>query len=228
MRYPRIYLDKMFSMKKSAILFLVILLTGFASQAQVKLGLKFSPTIVTTRAFEQMDTLDIEAADRSFKFALGLIADYKLTETYYLSSGIIVVPKRVGISLTPEGGGTFAPSTEYYDLQYVQIPLTLKLYTNEFAPDASIYFQVGGTMDIKVFEQPVKEEYKFVSEFQDADACVVLGGGFEYRAGLNTVLYTGVTYNRGLGSVVKNTQPALREEFYLRTSVLMIDLGIKF
>ena len=215
-------------MNRTHLLVLAFVLIGLSTQAQVKLGLKFSPTLVSTRTFLQSDTLDVDPADRSFKFALGLIADYELTETYFLSSGILVVPKRVGLTISPENGGTYPASIEYYDLQYVQIPLTLKLYTNEIAPDASMFFQVGATADFKVFEQPVEEEYKFVEGVNAVDANVVLGGGFEYKAGLNTVLYLGATYNRGLSSVIKTTQTALSEEFFVRTSVLMFDFGIKF
>ena len=215
-------------MNKHFILLILLFFLATVTEAQVKLGLKFSPTLITTRTFLQADTLDVEPADRVFKFALGLVADYELTETYFVSSGLLLVPKRVGLVITPENGGTYPASTEYYDLQYVQIPLTLKLYTNEFAPDASVFFQVGCTADFKVFEQPVEEEYDFVDEFRGADASVVLGGGFEYKAGLNTVLYLGATYNRGLSNVIKTTKTALTEEFYVRTSVLMFDFGIKF
>ena len=215
-------------MNRSYIVTLVFLSFGYILQAQVKLGLKFSPTLVNTRTFLQSDTLDVEPGDRSFKFALGLIADYELSETYFLSSGLLVVPKRVGLAISPENGGTYPAATEYYDLQYIQIPLTLKLFTNEIAPDASMYFQVGTAMDIKVFEQPVEEEYVFVEEFKNVDADVILGAGFEYKAGLNTVLFLGATYNRGLSSVIKTTQTALTEEFFVRTSVLMFDFGIKF
>ncbi|MFT6135922.1 MAG: hypothetical protein ACJAZM_002423, partial [Cyclobacteriaceae bacterium] len=43
-----------------------------------------------------------------------------------------------------------------------------------------------------------------------------------------TVIFTGITYNRGLANVVKTTQPTLSEEFSIRNSVLMFDIGLKF
>lgn len=215
-------------MSKNIALFVLIFVGSLSASAQVKLGLKFSPSINNSRTFLPSDTIDVDPVNGLFKFSLGLIADMELTDTYYLSSGLLVVPKRVGIDIKPENGSTFAPRTEYFDLQYVQIPATLKLYTNEILPDGSLYFQVGGAADIKVFEQPVEEEYDFISEFSTVDLTVVFGGGFEYQAGLNTALFGGVTYNRGLTNVVKSTQSALDNEFAIRTSVLMFDLGIKF
>lgn len=215
-------------MNKNIALLALLLIVTLTASAQVKLGLKFSPSINNSRSFLPSDTINLEAETGLFRFSLGLIADMELTDTYYLSSGVIVVPKRIGMNISPENTGSFAPSTQYYDLQYVQIPATLKLFTNEIIPDGSLYFQVGGAADIKVFEQPVEEEYDFIGEFTNLDLTVVFGGGFEYQAGLNTALFGGVTYNRGLTNVVKTTSSALSEDFSIRTSVLMIDLGLKF
>lgn len=215
-------------MTKNIALFVFMFMMAIGASAQIKLGLKFSPSLNNSRTFLPSDTIDIDPENGLFKFSLGLIADVELTETYFLSSGVLVVPKRVGINITPENGSTFAPSQEFFDLQYVQIPVSLKLYTNEIIPDGSMYFQVGGAADIKVFEQPVEEEYDFVEEFGNMDVTVVFGGGFEYQAGLNTALFAGLTYNRGLTNVVKTTRSALSEDFSIRSSVLMFDLGIKF
>lgn len=205
--------------------FFFVALSGYA---QVTLGLKFSPSINNSRSFLPSDTVDVDPETGLFKFSLGLIADMELTETYFLSTGLLVVPKRIGVSITPENAGNFTASTQFFDLQYLQIPATLKLFTNEIVPDGSLYFQVGGAADIKVFDQPVEEEYDFVQDFNNLDVAVIFGGGFEYQAGLNTAVFGGVTYNRGLTNVIKTTQPALDEDFSIRTSVLMIDLGIKF
>jgi hypothetical protein len=219
---------KTIKMSRTIAFAFIFLGIGFASVAQVKLGLKFSPSLNSSRTFLPSDTVDVDPDNGLLKISLGLIADLELTETYFVSTGVMVVPKRVGVIIKPENGATFSESKEYFDMQYVQIPATLKLFTNEIIPDGSMYFQVGGAADIKVFEQPVEEEYEFIGEFNNLDVTVILGGGFEYQAGLNTALFAGVTYNRGLTNVVKTTQPALDDDFSIRTSVLMIDLGIKF
>ncbi|MFT4738143.1 MAG: hypothetical protein ACI8QD_000518 [Cyclobacteriaceae bacterium] len=215
-------------MRKALILLLSITLLSLDAISQVKLGLKFSPSIVSSRTFLPADTLDVEPETGLFRISLGLIADYELSDTYFVSTGLLVVPKRIGINISPENGGSYPASQEFYDLQYIQIPATLKLYTNEIIPDGSIYFQVGAAADFKVFDQPVEEEYQFIQEFKPIDVSVILGGGFEYQAGLNTVIFTGITYNRGLANVVKTTQPTLSEEFSIRNSVLMFDIGLKF
>ena len=214
-------------MNKNIALLALLFVVSLTASAQVKLGLKFSPSLNNSRTFLPSDTIDVEPVNGLFKFSLGLIADMELTNTYFLSSGVMVVPKRIGIDIRPENSGSFAPSTQYFDLQYVQIPATLKLFTNEILPDGSMYFQVGGAADIKDFEQPVEEEYGFIGDFSSLDLTVVFGVGFEYQAGLNTALFGGITYNRGLTNVVKTTQSALND-FSIRTSVLMFDIGIKF
>ena len=61
------------------------------------------------------------------------------------------VPKRVGIE---SSGGV----EEAYRLHYLQIPIALKLFTNEVALDTRVYFQVGLTADVKLLEDNLTEQ----------------------------------------------------------------------
>ena len=198
--------------------------------SQVKLGLKFSPVIANSRIEFSSDSLNVENDGSSFRFALGLVADKQLTETYFLSTGLFVVPKRVGISVSPDAGGT--QIKEEYFLQYLQIPISLKLFTNEIKPDLSIYFQVGGAFEIKLNDRPAEDDYAngyLDEEFKGVDGNAMIGIGTEYRAGINTILFAGFTYQRGLFNSLKGTGPAaFNSDLVIRNNVFMIDLGVKF
>jgi hypothetical protein len=39
----------------------------------------------------------------------------------------------------------------------IQVPVGVKLYTNEVAPDIRVYFQLGGTLDFKLAEKAKKK-----------------------------------------------------------------------
>lgn len=202
-------------------------------EAQTKIGLKFSPTISTNRVnlrYESAstDTLDIENNENTFKFSLGVVLDHAFTDTYHFSTGIIYLPKRVGMTILAENGGTYPNPEEAYDLQYLQIPLTLKLFTNEILPDLSVFFQVGAAPEIKLYEEPVEEEYRLVEQFSPLDLSAILGGGLEYSAGLNTILFFDVSYQRGLLNTIKSTSVAMPDDFSIRTTSVLIDFGIKF
>jgi hypothetical protein len=210
-----------------------LVLSTFFSVAQTKIGLKFSPLLSVSRTdlrYENTanDTLDIDPSGLFGRISLGLVVDHSLSDTYYFSTGVSFLPKRVGVDIVGESGGFYANPSELYNLQYIQIPISLKLFTNEVLPDLSIFFQVGAGAEIKVFEEPVEDNYTLIRGFRPFDASVILGGGVEYRAGINTVLFADISYQRGLINIVKSTTPALPETFSIRTSAIMLDLGVKF
>ncbi len=213
----------------SALCFIVF----FTAEAQTKIGLKFSPFFSTNRVNLRyndlsQDTLDITKDQTFTRFSLGLIVDQSLTDTYVFSTGIVFIPKRIGFTVEPENGAFFSPITEAYNLQYLQLPVSLKLFTNEVLPDLSIFFQVGAGAEFRIFDSPVEETYNFIEEFNPFDLSVILSAGTEYRAGVNTVLFADVSYQRGLLNTVKTTTVPLPENFSIRSTVIMIDLGIKF
>lgn len=225
-------------MRKTFILILLITAGASSTIAQSKLGLKFSPIFTSTRT-ALIDTLyDVENDGNRFKFSLGLIYDHEITETYYFSTGLIFVPKSITFSVTDETSNTTLPYAsqprsgqpkEEYRLNYLQVPLTLKLYTNEIQPDMRVYFQVGGALEFKVFDAPVKEEYTLVEEFKDFDTSVIFGAGLEFRAGINTTLFGGLTYQRGLNNVLKSERfGGFQQELEFRTGIFSIDIGLKF
>lgn len=159
---------------------------------------------------------------------MGLISDFEISETYLFSTGIIYSPKTFSMRIDGENGGSHINPLEEYDVAYLQFPMSLKLFTNEIVPDLAVFFQVGVGAEFKINDQAVEEEYTLISDFKFFDTNVILGAGVEYRAGINTVLYVEGSYQRGLLNVVKATEPSIGNEFDLRASVFMIDLGIKF
>ncbi len=212
-------------MKRILTAFILALpLLGFA---QTKIGLKFSPLITSSRFDLTSDTLDIESGGAGFKFGLGLIVDHAFTDNYSFSSGLLIVPKRVNAEIRGEDGGTFPNLSEEYNLQYLQIPITLKLYTNEVAPDMTVFFQVGGAVEIKIDEKPLEEDYILIDQFNPVDMTASIGAGLEYRVGINTTLFGGFNFQRGLINIVNETEP--RDlELVAKNTVFAIDFGIKF
>ena len=207
----------------SVFVFLLVVQIAFG---QVKLGLKFSPQLSLNQVELISDTLDMENASSTARFSLGLVVDKQFTDTYYFSTGLIIMPKRVGINIIPENGGTTPNTFEAYNLQYLQIPVTLKLYTNEIQPDLSIFFQVGGTLELKVDDRPKDEDYVLIEKFNPLDIGAMLGAGAEYRIGINTILFGGFSYQQGLINVVNETRDNI--DLTIKNSVITLDLGVKF
>lgn len=205
-------------MKK--ILFFSLILFSTAATAQVQLGLKLAPVIVSNRVTN--DSLTAKNDGSSVKMSIGLIADKPLSDNYMLSSGLVYVPKRAAFR-DPNLG-----LNEEYNVQYLQIPLTVKLFTNEIAPDIKVYFQVGGALEIKVFDEPLDPSYTLIDKFNPIEIPVILASGVEYRAGLSTTIFAAFSYQRGLTNVVNEVSVPTADDLAIRSTVVSIDLGVKF
>ncbi|NQW28124.1 MAG: outer membrane beta-barrel protein [Flammeovirgaceae bacterium] len=214
-------------MRNYILLVSIILVYATSSVAQPKLGLKFSPLFTSNLINLDNDTIDVTSGKTSTRFSIGLIIDHPITDMYYASSGLIYLPKRINVNFEAENGGS-APvnSFESYDLNYLQIPVSLKFFTNEVALDLSIYFQIGVAAEIKIYEQKLQEEYDYISKFNLLDVSGLIGGGLEYRIGDNTALITGLSLQKGLINVVNQTFD--NSDLIIRNKVICIDLALKF
>jgi hypothetical protein len=117
-----------------------------------------------------------------------------------------------------------------YTLQYVQIPFTLRMYTNEISTDMKVYFQVGGTFDVKVDSKNKKIAYAgdpVITKFSRFDASVLAGAGVELQMGSETYLMAGIRYQRGLINSASKYDNGI-QSFKLNSDFISLDLGIKF
>jgi len=198
--------------------FLLFIISGAGTFAQTRLALKLAPVFASNRVTNDDQSADNDGS--SFKLSIGLIVDKPLSDTYFLNSGLVYIPKRAAFR-------TDTAYSEAYTLQYLQIPLTLKLLTNEIAPDFKAYFQIGGGLEVKVFDEEDDPDYFVVNKFNPIDFSVILGTGVEYMAGINTTLFGGISYQRGLVNAVNETTEG-EDDLQMRNTVISIDLGVKF
>ena len=200
-----------------------LFLTGYATAfAQVKVGVQLSPTLSFNRVSGETDNLDFSSQGIGGRLLAGAVVDYMLTENYFVSSGVFFVPKRVGLR-----DGATNEIKETYKLHYLQIPATMKLFTNEVALDTRIYFQGGFALDFKLKEDNISEKAEYVNDFGFADASLLLATGAEYRYGYNTILFGGFSYRRGFGNVVRNAA-ASAGDLVIKNDLFSLDFGIKF
>lgn len=206
----------------------ILLLTLFITLAspafsQFTLGIKVSPQLSTNRVESSSDSISFSSDGAGLRLALGPIADFKIRENYYASTGLLFVSKRAGV----EASTPLGTIREEYNLQYLQIPITLKLFTNEVALDKKIYFQVGGTLDFNINEEPEKQENILIRDFLLFDASLLIGMGMEYKVGVNTILFAGFTYQRGMVNTVNKDAP-VAGDLSLKIDQISLDLGVKF
>ncbi len=209
-------------MKRTLFIFSFVLFT-LPAFSQLKIGLQVSPSLSFNRVRDEAPNADFASSGVGGRMLAGVIGDYNWQENYFFSSGLFFIPKRVGIQ-----GSEPNEIKETHKLHYLEIPATLKLFTNEVALDTRIYFQVGLTADIKILEDNISDRVEYISDFRAFDSNVLVGAGAEYRFGYNTVLFGGLTYRRGLVNVLKEPLNASADGLIIKNDILSLDLGVKF
>ena len=210
---------------KKLIIFFTFLFISHSGYSQFRISLELSPLFSVNRVEASSDSLSITPGGAKAKISAGAVFDFFLKENYYFSTGAFYVPKHVGLSIFLENEDR--EIEENHKLQYLRIPLTFRVFTNEISLDKRIYFQFGLTGDIKLNEKTDTREPLFVEKFTTFDGSALIGFGLEYRVGYNTTIYGGFSYSRGLVNVV-DEQIEIDSDLEVRNDIFEIDLGIYF
>lgn len=221
-------------MKKLTLLSLFLCLS-YGAFAQIEIGLMVSPTITGNR-FVAEDKYNFKQENSNLRLGVGVIADYFFSQHYAFSTGLVYRSKGSEISYTyePQDGNGPITLTDDIAIQYIELPVTLKLFTNEIAPSTILYFQVGGSLNTKVAakvnDKKVIDGDKTAKRFNIFEADAMLGGGTEFQFGESTKLFAGITYHRGL-SDIDNKYYSDRlgdKNISIKNNGVSLDFGVKF
>jgi hypothetical protein len=188
-----------------ALAFVAAFQTANAQDNKFNFGLKISPTVAWFKGSENLDN-----DGSKIGFAYGLMADFNFSNNYAFGTGIDV---------TYRGG-----KLKYQDtyklktvLQYIELPITLKLKTNEIG--YMTYFgRVGFAPGINI-----KTDGDFKkSDINPINMALIVGLGAQYSLGGKTALLMGITFNNGFLDVVKEKDAKAISNF------LALDLGVMF
>ncbi|MBC3540462.1 porin family protein [Rufibacter sediminis] len=209
------------------------------ASAQVEIGVKVSPSVTSTRTIAK-DQYNFKNDGAGVGFGLGVIADYFFGTNYAFSSGLLYNVKggEVAYNYTQnvDGVTTNKSGSDDINLQYLEIPLTLKLFTNEVAPETRLYFQAGGSLNTmlaaKVNDKKVEDSSgdKYTKRFNTFEIGAVLGAGAEWQLGQSTKVFGGLSYHRGLTDVDDNYYSGTfgDKKVELKNNSFALDFGIKF
>ena len=235
-------------MKKAFLALLALIATAETASAQVEIGLKVSPTITSLRADSPTGTAvgnNFAGAGSKLSFGGGLVVDYFFGENYAFSTGLLLTGKGGTISYnetknsTGGGNGLNFTNSLKISTQYLELPISVKLFTNEIATATRLYFQVGGSLNVPIGTRVNGE--KFYTDpsnntsvkagdyiyFFDADALVAAGA--EYTLGQSTKIFAGLGYRRGLVDIDHYFESKRGfSDVTIKNSSFGLDLGIKF
>lgn len=219
-------------MKKIA-LFTIATLSTLLTVAQDFQEWKIAPRVSPGIAWMKPDSKFMTNEGNVFRFGFGLMIDKHFTENYAIGTGLEV--SRFGGILSFKETGRVAgqdliwQTKREYDLRYVEIPLTLKLRTNEIGYitywgqfGISAGLNIRAKSDDEIDYELVKvstesstnwiksdlvnltsEDNDIKDDIQIFRVGLVIGGGIEYGLSGNTSLIAGITYNNGFTNALK-------------------------
>jgi hypothetical protein len=229
------------------------------AQGTVRFGIQTSPT------FAWMNTSDanVNRSGTNLGLRLAMMSEYYFRESYAVTSGI-GFHFNSGGQLLFEEPGAYWPNSDLnpgvdtlgggaklrYNLQYVEIPLGLKMRTREFGylsywlePNLTFGFrsQARGDIEGRRFDGgTVGEDGDKISirnEIGGLNLSWGLGGGIEYTLSGTTSLLAGIDMRFGFSDVTKNTgtyfdssrnDEPRGEDSRAQISSLALKLGILF
>jgi hypothetical protein len=225
-----------------------------AQQRDLRFGLQASP------AFTWMTTDNnlINSDGTNLGLKLGLTSEYYFRENYAISSGIgfhfnaggklFYEDRFERISLWPEVDGvpdTLTGGTAFkYSVQYVEIPIGLKLRTREFGylryflqPELGLWFQGRSRGNVEnTSEVDPEEDLDIGSAVANLNLSWGIGGGIEYSLSDNTALIGGLAFQSGFADVTRDRNTTLeregrqpeRDDSKGRINSLVIRIGVMF
>ena len=226
-------------MKKIVFVFCLLfaLHTGFAQDKKVQISLRLAPNLSFTSITPGSSWSGSSKGSTGFRVMFGPSFDFFFAENYAFSTGLWYNVKAGNINAVYRSIPTDEPveTTVSYNLQYLTIPATIKLYTNEIMPDVRMYFQVGGTVDFKLAEKRKGgDEIKDLSGFtpggkifNSLNVGPYLGVGGELVLSSSNTVFAGINYSRGVIPIGGNNV-ADNGNLKPQSAQLALEVGLKF
>jgi hypothetical protein len=195
------------------------------ARSQIVVGVKVSPSVIHNRIGSVPPGYDIRNAGLSMRPAAGIFVDYRHENRHTaFSTGIIYRPKVLKYrAYLPEEPELLEKT---HRLQYLEVPLLLKLYTDEFALDKRFYTECGLVPALLIHQEQTRPEYPLITGFRPIDVALQLGAGAEFQLGPRTLFQMGLSYSRGLVNISKSD--VLAAGLVFKNSMISLDFGLRY
>lgn len=227
-------------MKKLVFVLLIFISTASFAQ-KVRFGFHIDPSL----AWLQPDIKQISFNGMKIGFNYGLIVDFNLSDNYALSTGLAISHNGGKISYDsayaalPESfPNEYFPagSKVIYNLQNLEIPIGLKLKTNQIGY-ITYFAHISGFTRLKLsavgdVETPnstndINSE-KILDDVRLLNFAWEVGGGIEYSLGGRTALLAGIYFNNGITDVTKPKKISTNLDGKVIGNYFTLRLGLLF
>lgn len=199
-----------------------------------QLGFTLTPNVGWLRDNDNDPATNYKGSKLGFSY--GILADLSLSanKNYYFSTAFVLTSiNGKGTNDAPQGSDTFFGGEADYKIQYIEIPITLKLKSNEKAL-GRYYGQFGLGTGVKVAAKADRTNYGFggIPSVKENNVNIkdrinnfrlglIAGGGAEWKLDKSLALQTGLTFNSGFTDIFD-------DEGNARSSYFALNLGLFF
>jgi hypothetical protein len=245
-------------MKKVFAILAIALFAAPALHAQSDESARFGIKISPSTAWLRPDSRGLKSDGNMFGYTFGLMSEFPIgtTGSYRFATGVFL--NNGGGSFTtdytfvevPNGPEQTRPLATELRLRYIDIPLTMKMMTNEIGY-IRYFAQLGVTAGFNIransdFEEPIRdvsntytlgfrtiEQENVSNDVNLFRGGLVIGGGIEYNFSGQTAILAGITYNNGFTNILNGNGNSIGGDIEGRRSRLFYDyleltLGIFF
>lgn len=229
-------------MKKLAV---ILFLMGYVStitfaedptDKKFHFGLKATPGVFWVKAGD----VTVTSNGLKFGFGYGLITEFRLAENYAFATGIDVAglgAKFTQITSVTTGTVTAAVNDkEDIKLQYIQIPLTLKMktkqigamkYFGQFGLGVAVNLKATSDYKLTIGGSPAveKNDADIKSNINPIRLALIVGGGVEYNLSGSTSLLISAHFDNGFLNTIKSNSDYKTKAF---TKGVVLTVGILF
>jgi opacity protein-like surface antigen len=211
-----------------------------AEDSKLHFGLKAAPSLAWLRT----DTKGLDSDGSKFGFSYGLVTEFNFADNYAFATGLDITYRGGKFKTVeteyPDSSTTVTTSTNSsYIIQYVELPVTLKLKTNEIGY-LTYYLQAGIAPGFKIrargsYEAAIQtttngtttntsdkqSDIDIMKEINNFNLSMIIGGGIEYTLSGSTVLLTGIQFNNGFLDVFDSNDAKVNSNYLALTVAVL-------
>lgn len=168
-----------------------------AQEQKFHFGLKITPSM----AWIKPDNKGTDRDGYRVGFSYGVQTEFRFQDNYAIASGVQVAYRGGNLksNVLDSTGANVGHITNKFKLQYVEIPICLKMKTNEFGK-YRYYGQFGFSPSFRIkakYDSPVEEDLDAKKAVALFNMNMIIGAGVEYTISGSTVLFGGIEFNNG-------------------------------
>ena len=203
----------------------------------IEMSIRFAPSLAMNTAEGTGAYAGFRTNGAGIRMSVGPSLDYFFFKNRYaFSTGLWYTIKRSSFQMPGSYGlnqwNPAAPEKEsVYNLQYLQIPATVKMLANNIGPNLRLYVQTGGLFSIKLAERALDQArnglYTAESggnrrQYSFGDIELLLGAGVQYKINQVNAVNFGLSYQRGLMNISRGS------DLVSKSRIVSLELGFKF